>query len=297
MSIYSQIAANKRKSWLIMGLFVLLVTGLAYVFGQLTGGGETMVPGILIFSGLASLGSFYFSDRIILGISGAREITEQEDNLLFDVVTNLSMAAGLPRPKIYIIDDPAPNAFATGRDPAHAVVCVTTGLRQKLDKTELEGVVAHELSHIGNFDTRLMAIVSILVGVIAMMADWFMRSLWFSGRDNDDERENPKAIFMVIGIVLALFSPLIAQLIRLAVSRQREFLADANGAYITRFPEGLARALEKLSASKIQGAFANNATAHLFIINPFKNQTTSWLANLFNTHPPIEERIRLLRAM
>lgn len=283
MSIYSQIDANKRKSWLIMVLFVVFVAVVAYVYGP------SYVGPALIFSGLMSIGSYFFSDRIVLSMSGAHAISEKDDNLLFDVVTNLSIADGIPRPKVYVINDPAPNAFATGRDPQHAVVCVTTGLRQLMNKSELEGVIAHELSHIGNFDTRLMAIVSVLVGVIAMMADWFMRSLWWRDRDDNDSKAG--SVFMILGIILAILSPVIATLIQLSISRRREFLADANGAYITRYPEGLARALEKLSAYKRRPNFANSATAHLFIVNP------PGISRLFDTHPPIEERIKLLRAM
>ena len=280
-----------------MTLFVVVVAGIAYVFGQATGYGGSYVGLALIFSGLMSLGSYYFSDSLVLGISKAHEISEKDDNLLFDVVTNISLAAGIPRPRVYLINDPSPNAFATGRDPKHAVVCVSTGLRQVLDKSELEGVIAHELSHIGNYDTRLMAIVSVLVGVVAMLADWFMRSLWWRDRD-DNQNSRSSAIFLALGLVLAIISPLIATLIQLAISRKREFLADANGAYLTRYPEGLARALEKLAANAKSGGFANNATAHLFIVNPFKEKSgKSWFTGLFNTHPPIEERIKMLRSM
>ena len=280
-----------------MTLFVVVVAGIAYVFGQATGYGGSYVGLALIFSGLMSLGSYYFSDSLVLGISKAHEISEKDDNLLFDVVTNISLAAGIPRPRVYLINDPSPNAFATGRDPKHAVVCVSTGLRQVLDKSEFEGVIAHELSHIGNYDTRLMAIVSVLVGVVAMLADWFMRSLWWRDRD-DNQNSRSSAIFLALGLVLAIISPLIATLIQLAISRKREFLADANGAYLTRYPEGLARALEKLAANAKSGGFANNATAHLFIVNPFKEKSgKSWFTGLFNTHPPIEERIKMLRSM
>ena len=296
MSIYNQIDSNKQKSWLIMALFILFVTGIAYIFGQATGSGASWVGLALIISGVMSLGSYYFSDQIVLTMSGAKEIFVKEDKALFDVVTNLSIAAGIPRPKIYLIEEASPNAFATGRDPQHAVVCLTSGLREKLDRAELEGVIAHELSHIGNFDTRLMAIVSILVGLVAMLADWFMRSLWWRDRDNDNNKAG--SIFMILGIILAIISPIIAMLIQLSISRRREFLADANGAYITRYPEGLARALEKLEQNKKVASFANNATAHLFIISPFKGKdAASWFSGLFNTHPPIEERIKLLRAM
>lgn len=294
MSIYTQIDANRRKSWLVMAVFIAFIVALAYIFGQAAGYGGSFVGLALILSGLMSLGSYYFSDSIVLGISGAKEITEKDDNLLFDVVTNISIAAGIPRPKVYLINDPALNAFATGRDPQHGVVCVTTGLRNKLEKAELEGVIAHELSHIGNFDTRLMAIVSVLVGMVAMMADWFLRSnLW-----HDSDNKKAGVIFMVLGLVFALISPLIATLIQLSISRKRELLADANGALVTRYPEGLARALEKIAGDHQPESFANNATAHLFITNPFKDKDAkSWFSGLFNTHPPIEERIKLLRAM
>jgi heat shock protein HtpX len=203
-------------------------------------------------------------------------------------------------PKIYIIEDSAPNAFATGRDPEHAVVAVTTGILEKLNKLELEGVIAHELSHVKNYDTRLMAIVSILVGVVALMADYFMRSLWFGGRRDDDERGSGQLqlIFLAVGIVLAILSPIIATLIQLAISRKREFLADASGALLTRYPEGLASALEKIAKDKEPLEVANNATAHLYIANPFKGkEVTHWFSSLFDTHPPIEERIKILRSM
>ena len=201
-------------------------------------------------------------------------------------------------PKIYIINDSAPNAFATGRDPNHSVVCVTTGILDKLDKIELEGVIAHELSHVRNYDIRLMAIVVILVGLVALLADIFMRSLWYGGNRRRDDKGSSQGIFLLIGIILAILSPLIATLIQLAVSRKREFLADASGALLTRYPEGLASALEKISADKEPLEVANNATAHLYIANPFKGKIQgSWFSNLFNTHPPIEERIKILRSM
>ncbi len=280
-----------------MFAFVVLITVLAYVFGQALGYGSSFVGLALVLSGLMSLGSYYFSDQAVLAISGAKRITENDDPELFHVAENLSMAAGLPTPEIYMIPDASPNAFATGRDPKHAVLGITAGLRTKLDKAELEGVVAHELSHIENYDTRLEAVVTVLVGIVVIMADYFSRSLWWGGR-NRDEREGNQGIFVVIGLVLALFSPLFAILIQLAISRQREFLADASGAYLTRYPEGLIRALEKISADPRPAGFANNATAHLFIVNPFKGKEASvWFSGLFDTHPSIEERIKRLREM
>lgn len=281
-----------------MIFFILFITTISYIFGKVLGFGLSWVGVALIFSGLMSLFSYYFSDRMVLAISGAKAIEKKDDPELFNLVENLAIASGMPKPKIYIIHDQAMNAFATGRDPNHAVVAVTTGLRQKLDNPELEGVIAHELSHIQNFDTRLMAVVSILVGFVALLADWFMRSLWWGRQDRDGQNSKTESYLMIIGIILAVLSPIIATLIQLAVSRRREYLADASAAYITRFPEGLARALEKLSADRKTGTFANNATSHLFIINPFKGKDIgSKLSNLFETHPPIEERIKLLREM
>jgi heat shock protein HtpX len=232
-------------------------------------------------------------------MSGARPADRNRDFDFFTVTENLAIAAGLPKPKLYVIDDTAMNAFASGRDPQHAVVCATSGLLTRLDRREIEGVIAHELSHIQNFDTRLMAITAVLVGTVAFLADWFMRSLWWGGgRNRDEDRGQLGAIFMVVGIVLALVSPLIATIIQLAISRKREFLADASGADLTRYPDGLARALEKLSKDKEVLEAATNATAHLYITNPFKDKNFgAWFAGLFDTHPPIAERIRILRSM
>lgn len=280
-----------------MILFTLFITTVTYVFGRASGYGLSYAGIGLLISGIISFGSYYFSDRMVLSLSGAHPVAEKDDAELYHVVENLAIAAGLPKPKLYFINDNSMNAFATGRDPNHAVVCITAGLRSRLNKAELEGVIAHELSHIQNYDTRLMAIVSIMVGLVAILADFFMRSMWF-GRGDREERGGGNNLFVIVGIIFAIFSPIIATLIQLAVSRRREFLADANAAYITRYPEGLARALEILAGDKRVGSFANNATAHLFIVNPFKGKdATSWLAGLFNTHPPLEERIKILRSM
>lgn len=299
MNIHSQISSNKMRTWLVMGLFIIFITTIAFVFGKATGFGLSYAGIALIFSGLMSLGSYYYSDKIVLTMSRAKQIKKSDYPEYFRIVENLCIGEGLLMPKIYVIDDSAPNAFATGRDPKHAVICVTTGILDKLNKVELEGVIAHELSHIKNFDIRLMAIVTILVGVVALMADFFMRSLWFSGHRNDrEERGNVQGIFLLIGIILAILSPIIATLIQLAVSRKREFLADASAALLTRYPEGLASALEKISKDKEPLEAANNATAHLYIVNPFKGKEIgNWLSGLFNTHPPIEERIKILRSM
>ena len=298
MSIYSQISSNKLKTWVIITLFVIFITILIYIYGNASGYGLSFAGIALIISGFMSLGSYYYSDKIILSMSNAKQIAKKDNRELFRTVENLCLGGGLPMPKIYIINDSAPNAFATGRDPKHAVVCVTTGILEKLNKLELEGVIAHELSHIRNFDIRLMAIVVILVGLVALLADFFMRSLWFNGNRRSREGNSVQGVFLLIGIVLAVVSPIIATLIQLAVSRKREFLADASGVLLTRYPEGLAAALEKISKDKEPLEVANNATAHLYIANPFKGKISgSWFASLFNTHPPIKERIRILRSM
>jgi heat shock protein HtpX len=295
MTIYNQISSNKWRSWFIIGLFIAFITTLFYIFGKANGYGLSFVGIALIFSGISSWVSYYYSDKIILSMSNAHPVSQKSNPQLYHLVENLTIGAGLPIPQIYTIDDSAPNAFATGRDPHHAVICFTTGILEKLNKTELEGVAAHELSHVGNYDTRLMSIVTILVGTVTLAADFFMRSLWF--RDRDD-KSNAPAIFLLIGIVLAILSPLIATLIQLAVSRKREYLADASGVLLTRYPEGLASALEKISKDKEPLEVANNATAHLYIVNPFKGKNFgNWLSGLFNTHPPIEDRIRILRSM
>lgn len=278
-----------------MALFITFITTLVYIYGKASGYGLSFAGIALIISGIISFLSYYFSDKMILGMSGAKRIEKQDNPKLFRVVENLSIAAGIQTPNVYVLNDSAPNAFATGRDPQHAVVCATVGLVDKLTETELEGVIAHELSHIKNFDIRLMSIVSILVGLVALLADFFLRSMWYSG--NRDRDSKAQSIFLIIGIALAIVSPIIATLIQLAVSRKREFLADASGALLTRYPEGLALALEKIEKDREPLEAANNATAHLYINNPFKDVKKHWFTNLFNTHPPIEERVRILRSM
>lgn len=297
MNIYSQINANKWKTWLIMAIFTVFITFLAYVFGRASGSGVSFAAFALIISGVTSFTSYYWSDKVVLAMSGARPANPKQDFNFFTVAENIAIAAGIPKPKLYVIDDQALNAFATGRDPEHAVVVATSGILQVLSRRELEGVIAHEMSHIKNFDVRLMAVVSVLVGVIAFMADIFMRNMWWGrrSRDNDDRSG---AIFMVFGIVLAIISPIVATLIQLAVSRKREYLADASGALLTRNPDALADALIKISGDPHILHTASNATAHLFIENPFKGKNRgAWFASLFNTHPPVEERIKILRAM
>ncbi len=297
MITYSAIGQNKRRSALLIFCFLLVIISLGYVFSRAYGN-----PGILVFavvfSSISAVFSYYFSDSITLAMSKAKEISRQSHPDLFRVVENLTITAGLPLPRIYVIDDTAINAFATGRDPKHAVVCVTTGSLARLNKTELEGVLAHELSHVGNYDIRFMTLVVILVGIITLLGDWFFRiGVWGGRRKNDNEGGNNQ-IFAIIGIVLAILSPFIAMLMQLAVSRQREYLADASGALLTRYPEGLASALEKIAQDTEALEVANKATAHLYIASPFhldSKRTTGWLANLFNTHPPLQDRIKRLR--
>ncbi len=250
----------------------------------------------LILAGLMNFVSYYFSDKIVLGISGAKPIEKKDNPEVYRLVENLCIAAGLPLPKIYIIDDTATNAFATGRDPKHAAIAFTSGILQKLNKQELEGVAAHELSHVGNRDTLLMSVVSVLVGTIALLSDFFMRSMWYGGRDDRDSKGN--TLFIVLAIAAAILAPIVATLIQLAVSRRRELLADASGVLLTRYPEGLASALLKISGDKEPLEVANRGTAHLYITNPLKGQEAkAWLANLFNTHPSIEVRVKALREM
>lgn len=300
MNIYSAISANKNKTWLIMLLFVLIITTIVYVFSKALGYGIGFAGIALVLAGITSIGSYYYSDKIVLATSGAKQIQKQDHPELFRVIENLCIASGLSMPRIYIINDASPNAFATGRDPKHAVVCVTTGILDLLDKAELEGVISHELSHIKNYDIRLMGIVAVLVGFIAILSNLFTNQLWFGGFRERDGRGGGgiQNIFLIVGIILAILSPIAATLIQLAVSRKREFLADASGALLTRYPDGLASALEKLANNKQNLKSANNATAHLFIVNPFKGKSGKQLfVSLFETHPPIEERIKILRSM
>ncbi len=300
MNLYNAISTNKWKTWLIMSLFIIFISAIAYVFGQATGSGSGFVVIALIFATISSFFSYFYSDKMILAISGAKEIQKQDNPELFRIVENLAIGDGVPTPKIYIMNEAAPNAFATGRDPNHAIVCVTTGILQRLNKAELEGVIAHELSHVKNYDTRLMGIVTILVGFVAILANMFMQNLWWGGFGNRDRenRDNTGAIFLIIGIILAILSPIAATLIQLAISRKREYLADASGALLTRYPAALADALEKISKNPIPMKNVNNVTAQLYIENPLKNNNAGhWFTGLFDTHPPIEERIKILRTM
>mgnify|MGYP002398538530 CR=1 FL=1 len=264
-------------------------------------------PGILvfavIFSILSSLFSYWYSDKMVLAMSDAKEVKFQDNKELYRLVENLCITAGLPTPKIYIINDTAPNAFATGRDPEHAVVAVTKGLLQKLERSELEGVIAHELSHIGNSDILIATIVTVLVGVVVLLADWFRRWTFWGGHRNSDNKMDGRLqlIIIVVAILFSILAPIFAYMMQFAISRKREFLADADGALLTRYPEGLARALEKISADSEKLEVANRATAHLYISSPFKKDAVGrkkgFFAKAFMTHPPIEERVANLRGL
>jgi len=298
--MYGEISSNKRKSVLLAIIFIALIIFLGWIFDQIYGGGRTY-SGLIMAVALSlvmTVISFFSGDKIALSISGAKEIKHDDNQYLFHIVENLCITSGLPMPKIYLIPDPAINAFATGRDPKHASIAVTTGALQKLTNEELEGVIAHELSHIKNYDIRFMMLVAVMVGAIAIFADFMLRTGGIArGRDNDREGGSQLfAILMIVGIVLAILSPLIAELIKLAISRKREFLADASGALLTRYPDGLANALEKIAVENLPMRKTSTATAHMFIANPFKGGKKKFTA-LFSTHPPVEERIQKLRTM
>lgn len=301
MTHYDLIASNKNKSWVIITLFITFIVGAAYVMARGLGYGLDIVGMALIVSGITSFASYWWSDSIILSMSGARPVKRDEFFDFYTVTENIAMAERMPLPKLYVIEDTAMNAFATGRDPEHAAVVATTGLLSRLNRGELEGVIAHELSHVQNYDIRLMSIVTILVGFVALLSDWMLRMTMFGGKSNRDEKNfgQLQLIFFVGGLVLALLSPIVAQLIQLAISRKREFLADATGAGMTKNPEGLASALEKIALDKEPLEAANKATAHLYISDPLKNRhdAIGWFAGLFQTHPPVKERIAALRGL
>ena len=295
---YELVASNKRKSIFIVALFVTFILTASYFMAYGLGFGLDAIGIGLIISGVMSFVSYWYSDKIILSISSARPASREEFFDFYTLTENIALGQRMPMPKLYVIEDTAMNAFATGRDPEHGVVCATTGILSRLDRSELEGVIAHELSHIKNYDIRLMSIVTVLVGLVALLSDWFLRMTYWGRASNDDRGSNQmRMVFFAVGLALAILSPLVAQLIQLAISRRREFLADASAAGMTRNPEGLARALEKISGDREPLEVANKATAHLYISNPLKNHhdAVGWFSGLFQTHPPVEERIKVLR--
>lgn len=296
MSLYQYRDSNLRKTWLLFTVFLIFIIGVGWAFSWIYGN-----PGILIFAVVFSIVmnviGYWYSDKIVLKMARARPVEKRNAPELYNVVENLAITAGLPMPKVYLVDDPVPNAFATGRNPKHAVIAVTSGLLDRLDRSELEGVLAHELSHVGNRDMLISTAVVVLVGFIVLLSDFFLRSLFyrsmFGGGNN---RGRGGAVLMIIGIALAIASPIVAVLMQLAISRKREFLADTSGALLTRYPEGLASALEKISRYSGPMRVANNATAHLWLSDPH-GKKHGRIAKLFMTHPPIEERIKRLKGL
>lgn len=287
--MYSAIAANKRNTFLIMAIFIVLIAGIGYVFSEIYGS-IGIFWGTLVGAGVYALIQYFIAAKLALSMNGAKEIKKSDEPKLYRIVENLSISEGMPMPKVYLIDDPAPNAFATGRDPRHAHVAATTGIVSLMSDRELEAVMAHEMGHVKNYDIRVMMIVFGLVSAIGLIADAFLRMMWFGGSDDSP----PHPIFLVLGIVAALLAPFVAILVQAAVSRQREYLADATGAMTTRDPEALASALEKLGSVGTGLRRQNSSTAHLFFASPLKGAS---LSKLFSTHPPIEQRVARLRSM
>jgi len=297
MTLYHLAEKNVRKTWLLLTLFLIFIIGLGWLFSYNLGSPIILIIAV-IFSILMSFSSYWYSDKLVLSMARAKLIKKKDNPTLYRTVENLCITAGLPFPKIYIINESQPNAFATGRNAKHAVVAVTQGLLDKLEKSELEGVISHELSHIKNKDMLLQTMIVVLVGMIAMASHMFLRISFFGGGRRRNVKGNAGLIIALLGVVAAILAPIAAYLIKSAVSRKREFLADASGALLTRYPEGLARALEKISADPTPMKRANNTTAHLYISNPFRGkQSKTWFTKLYSTHPPAEERVKALRGM
>lgn len=297
MTLYDQAESNIRKTRLYLILFAISIIFLGWFLSYALDSYFFLVIAV-VYSVATSFLSYWYSDKIVLAMTRAKPIQKEDNPELYRIVENLCITAGLPLPRIYILNESQPNAFATGRDARHAVVAVTQGLLKRLDRSELEGVIAHELAHIGNRDTLLATIVVVLVGVVVMLTDLFFRISFMSGSSRGGKGNQGKALLMLIGVVFAVLAPLIATLIRLAISRKREFLADASGALLTRYPDGLARALEKISQDPVPLKTASDATSHLYIVNPFRGgEGESWLHKLFMTHPPLQERVLALRGM
>ncbi len=300
MNIYQNIDKNKQETLLVVAGFIAVVSFIGWFVGEyyFGGYGYSLMSMALIFSGISSFFSYYFSDSIVLAVSGAYEADKDKFKDLYNLVENMSIASGIKMPRVYLIDDTAMNAFATGRNQDHSIIVFTTGIISYLDKRELEGVVAHEMSHIGNQDILVMSIVSVLVGTLTLISDWFTRGMLYgSGRRRGGRSSEGSGILLILGILMIILSPLIATLIKLAIGRNREYLADSTAALITRYPKGLADALRKLAGDHEVLEAANGATAHLYIKSPIMSEGAGFFANLFNTHPPIEERIRRLENM
>jgi heat shock protein HtpX len=305
--VYERVSSNIRKSFLLVGAFIVLVALVGLVFGYMTDSGFWGLGIAVVVAIAMSWGSYFSSDKIALSMSRAKPAGEIEYRELHNIVEGLSIAGGLPKPRVYVMEDSAPNAFATGRDPDHAAVAVTTGLIEKMSRDELEGVVAHELSHIKNRDTLVMTLAVTLVGTIVLLADIMLRALFWGGGRRDDRGGGPGAIIAIFGVVLLLISPLIAQLLHFAISRQREFLADADAVFLTRYPDGLINALQKLRGDQTVVRAHSRATAHLWIESPIPLQAArgrrgatksgAWLNRLFDTHPPLDKRIEALRSL
>ncbi len=297
MTLYTQADSNIRKTWIYISGFLIFVIAIGWLISKITDNYLILIVAIA-YSVITSVLSYWYSDKIVLSMSGASPIEKKDKPELYRLVENLCITAGLPIPKIYLISESQPNAFATGRDPKHSAIAVTQGLLDRLDRAELEGVIAHELSHVGDRDTLLQTAVVVLTGVIVIMTNLFFRISFWGGSRRRDEKDQLGAIFMILSIVLIVLAPLLATLIKLAISRKREFLADAKGALLTRYPEGLARALEKISQDPNPLKGASSSTAHLYIASPLRGeQSETWFAKLFMTHPPIEERIEALKGI
>ena len=303
--MYERIASNVRKSWMLVSIFVAFVLLIGWLFGEFTGYGYWGLLGAAVFALFMTWGSYFASDRIALAMSRAQPADQTRYAQLHNIVEGLSIAAGIPKPRVYVVDDTAPNAFATGRNPEHAAIAVTTGLLAKLERDELEGVIAHELSHVKNRDTLVMTIAVTLVGVIVLLADWLLRALWWGGGGDRDRGGGLGAPLAVIGLLLLILAPFIAQLLQFAISRQREYLADADGVFLTRYPQGLIGALQKLRDDRTVVRTASRATAHLWIESPIARHAReagtrtgkqgAWLNRLFDTHPPLDSRIQALQ--
>jgi heat shock protein HtpX len=298
MNLYTQAESNIRKTWLYLFFFLLLIIAVGWIISYFLESSVILYFAVIL-SVVLNFFAYWYSDKIVLSFSKAKPIEKRDNPELYRLVENLCITAGLPLPKIYVIDSLQPNAFATGRDAKHGVVAVTRGLLEKLDRAELEGVIAHELSHIGNRDMLLQTIVVVLVGFVVVLTDFFFRIAFWGGMGGRDREGGQARLIMILAaLVLAILAPIFAQLIKLAISRKREYLADSSGALLTRYPEGLARALEKISRDPNPLRGASDATSHLYIANPFRGkERTSWLHKLFMTHPPAEERIKILRNM